>query len=259
MTTWPHASGLPVLATVPRGPESARREAVRELRTNLALMTPSFDAPSTIAVLGVDAGVGCTETAIELARAAAAGSRTVLLVDGNMRRPDVHDRLGLALTPGLSEVLLRGAELVTGLAPGGRHGVVAPCPRRPASRSTTRDGADRAPSRSGPRAGHPASRVTVIDTPPISAVADAAAIAAQCDTTVLVIDARTTSRRAVRDVLERLRQVGVMPLGDRRQHRRAVCRPPAGDLGGRPRTEVSTSGPTVTSMPVRRELPPPVR
>ncbi|HEU4841080.1 MAG TPA: CpsD/CapB family tyrosine-protein kinase, partial [Ilumatobacteraceae bacterium] len=205
-------SGMPVLATVRRGSEAARREGYRELRTNLALMTPSFDAPSTIAVLGVDVGVGCTETAIELARAAAVGSQTVLLVDADLRRPAVHDRLGLPVTPGLAEVLA-GAALTSAILaprPGGPQFQVLPAGRAldDPVMALTEHLRERVLVPATQRA-----RVTVIDTPPLSAVADAAAIAAQSDTTVLVIDARTTSRRAVRDILERLRQVGVMPLG----------------------------------------------
>ena len=174
-------------------------------------MTTAFDTPSTMAVLGVEAGVGCTHTAIELARAAAVGSHTVLLVDADIRRPAIHDRLGLPLSPGLSDVL-HGAGLVAHpLASAGEASTLSVLPAGGAP-----DDPVLALSKDlRPRVLEPAARqaaLTIVDVPPIAEVVDAAVVAAQCDTTILVI-AEDTPRRVVRHVVARLQQIGVIPLG----------------------------------------------
>jgi Mrp family chromosome partitioning ATPase len=206
-------SGLPVLTTVPRSLAAAAQESYGELRTNIALMAPADSAESsTIAVVGVHAGVGCTNTAIGLARAAALGSRPVLLIDGDLRQPAIHERLELPLAPGLAESLL-GADVVTGQqsADGTRpsfHVLTAGEQLDDPGVALTQHLRERVLEPASNRIG-----LTVIDTPPLGDLSDAAAIAVHCDTTILVMDARATSRRALREVLTRLHQVGVVPLG----------------------------------------------
>jgi Mrp family chromosome partitioning ATPase len=205
-------SGLPVLTTVPSSSAASARESYGELRTNIALMAPADSAESSsVAVVGAHAGVGCTSTAIGLARAAALGSRAVLLVDGDLRRPAIHERLELPLAPGLAEMLL-GADL-TGNQPadGTRpsfYVLTAGEQLADPGVALTQHLRERVLEPASERIG-----LTVIDTPPVGSLSDAAAIAAHCDTTILVMDARATSRRALREVLTRLHQVGVVPLG----------------------------------------------
>ena len=202
---------LPVLATVRRDTDEEAREAFRELRTNLALMTTAFETPSTVAVLGVAAGVGCTRTAIELARAASAGSQTVLLVDADMRRPAIHDRLGLPLSPGLSDVLDGAGMVEHPLATAGVLSTLSVLPRGSGARRPGTGALRGSPCRVLEPAARQAT-LTIFDVPPIAEVVDAAVVAAQCDTVILVVS-EDTPRRTVRHVVSRLRQIGVIPLG----------------------------------------------
>lgn len=62
---------------------------------------------STLGVTSCYDGEGVSTVAAELAVAAACGGdRRVLLVDGNLPRPSLADRFGVAPGPGLAEVLL---------------------------------------------------------------------------------------------------------------------------------------------------------
>jgi succinoglycan biosynthesis transport protein ExoP len=204
---------LPVLADVPSGPPELRRAAFAELRTSLALMTTALDAPSSIAVLGIAPGPGSAETAVGLARAAASASKPVLLVDANMRTPIVHQHLRLALHPGLGNVLagaaLSGRTLRTDPEASNVRVLAAGVSAADPTMAISTHLRERLLEASASRF----ASLTVINTPPAVPISDAAAIAAQCDLNLLVIDAHATSRRALRDVLDRLRQVGVMPFG----------------------------------------------
>ena len=204
-------SGLPVLATVPRWSATAGEESYQELRTNLSMLQPQQLSP-VFAVLGIEAGVGCSHTAIGLARAASLGPRPALLVDGNVRQPAIHERLDVPLRPGLTETLV-GAETIAGVRPTGEatsslYVLAAGAPLEAPAVALAQHFEDRVLTPARQRVGF-----TVVDAPPVTALADAVAIAERCDATILVIDAGQTSRRALRDVLGRLAQVGVEPLG----------------------------------------------
>jgi Mrp family chromosome partitioning ATPase len=53
----------------------------------------------------------------------------------------------------------------------------------------------------------------VVDTPACALFADALAVASHCDATIVVVDLRGTRRRALRRLIEQLRQVGANPIG----------------------------------------------
>jgi Mrp family chromosome partitioning ATPase len=59
----------------------------------------------------------------------------------------------------------------------------------------------------------PWSELVIVDTPATAFFADAIAIAAQCDVTLLVVNAQQSRRRAVRKLLAELRQVNATPIG----------------------------------------------
>ena len=204
-------TGLPILAIVRPGSGADEHEAFRELRTNLALMTQSPEAQRAIAVIGVDAGVGATNASIELALAAAAGRRLVVLVDGDLRRPELHDRLDVALSPGLSDVL--GGAVFAPMplsSTDGRPPLYVLPAGRPVddpAMALSEQFSDRVLDRAAEQ-----GWLTVVDAPPLTQGVAGAVIASRCDTTLLVV-ARSSSRQLVRRAVDRLRQVGVVPAG----------------------------------------------
>lgn len=202
-------TSLPVLAQIPPLDPEGATEAFRTLRTNLLFME-SDEHARTVAVVSPDADVGKTFTAMNLATSVAQLGVNAALVDADMRRPAVHERLGLHQAPGLSEVV-KGAPLSEIL----QH-------------SPTN--ADLAVLTAGTPPGDPAGQLggqlidkvfreladqemIVVDTPPVSMFSDALTIAFQCNATLIVLDAHKTRRRSVRQTVERLRQVNARPTG----------------------------------------------
>lgn len=108
---------LPVLASMPadraaKGPDlmigpqhnSPLIEAARGLRTNIQFY-PDADLLRLIAVTSADTGSGKTTTALCLARAFSEAKNRVLVLEADLRNPQLAVQLGLDAEPGLAEVL----------------------------------------------------------------------------------------------------------------------------------------------------------
>ena len=90
--------------------DSEFAEAVRVLYTNIVL-TASSGHPHKILVTSAESGEGTTTTAACLARTrAAAGNRTVV-VDLNLRSPNLHTVFGIPISPGITEYLSGNSSL----------------------------------------------------------------------------------------------------------------------------------------------------
>jgi capsular exopolysaccharide synthesis family protein len=201
--------GLPVLARVPKGNESETLESLRTLRTNLMFLSGAAK-PRTVAVVSANAEAGKTFVAVQLAEAAAAVDEQVVLVDADLRRPVLHDRLGLRRAPGLTAVL-QGADVAGAL----RRVRTGNSLRVLPSGSSSSD-----PSALlGARAFRSvleqlrSMRLVVVDTAPVALFADAVAVASQCDATIFVLDMKTSRKRAVRTAIETLRRGGANVVG----------------------------------------------
>jgi polysaccharide biosynthesis transport protein len=124
---------LPTLALVPK-PELSRRdgalapqdyvlerprsryaEAMREVLTGVLLRrTPEAGAPTPARVVLVTSalpGEGKSTLTVSLARVAAAEGMRVMVVDGDLRKPALHELVGLKPGAGLVEVLRREVPL----------------------------------------------------------------------------------------------------------------------------------------------------
>lgn len=85
-------------------------ESFRSLSTNIRLL--GSDSPINTLVISSSApSEGKSTVSLNLCKAAAAMGQRVLLIDADLRRPQVHVRLGLHNKQGLSNVIAMGADL----------------------------------------------------------------------------------------------------------------------------------------------------
>jgi capsular exopolysaccharide synthesis family protein len=107
---------IPALASIPqlpRRPRTARDQEValepfRILHNGLSLL-PHTGSINTVVVTSAIAGEGKTSVALGLARAAAYSEREVILVEADLRRPSLEQRLDLDRSPhGLTSALYSG-------------------------------------------------------------------------------------------------------------------------------------------------------
>lgn len=214
-------TGLPVLAALPRltmppGIELIRSshgryaEAIRGLLANVRLLR----APGALKVLLITSpgsGDGKSSTALNLAVASALSGTRTLLIDADLRRPVIAELTGLGPGPGLAEMLQGSLRLSD----------VARDPNIPNLRVVTSgkgvDGPVELLTGSGLRdviaACSAEAEFVVIDAPPALGLADALPLSVQADATLLVVDARTASRRDLIETVARLQRVGASLVG----------------------------------------------
>lgn len=218
---------VPVIATIPPIPKGHREtrpfsmdepghavsEAFRVLRTSLQFL--AFDREiRTIMVTSAGVGDGKTTTAVNLGVVMARGGSDVVVVDGDLRRSTVHDRLGIVNRSGLTSVLVGDATLTDCVRPmegvsGGAFGVLTagPTPPNP-SELISSEGMRRLIDEVSSNC-----HTVIIDTPPMLAVSDALAMAKHVDGALLVVRVRQTSGRALAAAINRIEQSDVRVLG----------------------------------------------
>jgi non-specific protein-tyrosine kinase len=180
-------------------PHSAVTEAFQSLRTSLEFSRLGKEL-TTLLVAAVDSTEEKSTAVANLAVVMAQAGDKVILVDGDLRRPQQHEIFGLSNQAGLSTWLQNG-----GAAPLQASGVeglqvlaAGPSVGNPVALLSTRRLAERlAELRAG------SVSYIIIDAPPVLAVTDAALWASQVDGVVLLINAGATKR----DQAERARQV----------------------------------------------------
>lgn len=219
---------LPIIgeiASLPRRVKSSRTTLGSSEKQSVLVYQESFDNLRTLLVLAEelkDAQVlavtsalnneGKTSVAVQLAASLArATTDRVLLVDGDMRSPDVHRVLQMPSSPGLAEVLAGESTFEDAIAGGWRENVdVLPAgrlrgvPHMLVGGNTLPDVLARARG---------AYRFVVIDTPPILAASEALVFAKAADATLLVT-MRDVSRIAqVQQAYQRLVASGANAIG----------------------------------------------
>lgn len=172
-------------------PNSAYSEALRTIRTGIALS--SADHPQrTVVVTSSVPGEGKTTTALSLAAASAASGARTLIIDCDMRQPSLHKNLSVENEAGLAEFLSgqRDLEDLVQVEPKtGLYYVLAG--KRPPS-PTDLLGSLRM-RRLLQQLGD-AFDLVVLDSPPVLAVSDALLLVRQTDTTIFVVRWEKTRR-----------------------------------------------------------------
>lgn len=224
---------LPILARVPVLPRRMRRRSkpwhmppqVREaFRTLILQLTGDEEPRRVIMITSASTGDGKTSSAINLAVSLAAAGHSTILMDFDIRKPDVARALGIAdVTPLASLLALNENQpshledfltvaplvpslkvLATGAGPSGDGALVETLNRRlPDLLAQARDLAE----------------FVVLDTAPLGEVSDALRIADEVDAIVLVTRPGNTYRvnfDVMRDLLERTNNEpeGMLMIGD---------------------------------------------
>lgn len=212
----------PILTDVPFDPEMSRHplitdpadntsrgEAFRVLRTNLQFRDLD-EPPEAVVITSSSAQEGKTSIATNLAIASAQAGLDVLLVDADLRQPEVDSLLGLEQSVGLTTVLVGRSALPESLQ---RHSsgiqvlTSGPLPPNPTevlqSETTARLFADL----------RSMFDLVIVDAPPLLPMADAAILARYSSGAVIVVRHGRTTREALDAAAARLRGVGGRILG----------------------------------------------
>jgi polysaccharide biosynthesis transport protein len=170
-------------------------ETFRALRTNLAFATLGTPV-STIVVTSAMAGEGKTTVATNLAASFAADGKRVLLIDADLRRPSIHERLDLPNDKGLTQCLLHGELNVASMSARMLQwpslwvltsGPLPPDPTAMLASASMRQLIQRLLP-SNELVGQ--LDMVVIDTPPVVGCVDAAVLAASASATLLVVNTK---------------------------------------------------------------------
>jgi succinoglycan biosynthesis transport protein ExoP len=190
--------------TVLSQPKSQFTESIRSLRTSLLLATTGRP-PKVILFTSATPSEGKTTVASNLACILSQGEARVLLIDADLRRPNVHHRFGLTGKIGLTTILAGTSTLDQAV----QHltdlpnldilpsGPVPPFP----TEMLSSDAMSALLAQAAERYTH-----IVIDSPPILSVTDAAILGRFADAVVLVIRHGKSSKnvlRRARDLLVR--------------------------------------------------------
>jgi capsular exopolysaccharide synthesis family protein len=180
-------------------------EALRSIRTNI-LSRPTVARQNTLVVTSTTRGEGKTVVATNLALALTRANQRVLLVDGDMRRPRLHEIFRLSRTPGLSDLIQnpgRAAEVAKQTSVAGLKVITAG--------SETVNPADLLGLEPVTGLFDPAGNHydwILIDSPPVREVTDACLLARGAGARVLfVLAADRVTQRAARSAVGRLQEV----------------------------------------------------
>ena len=176
-------------------------EAFRSLRTALAFSNGAASG-RVIVVTSSQPLEGKTTTASNLAIALALGGEKVLLVDADLRRPNLHKTLGIENTVGLSHLLTDQASPRDVIRDTGTSNLwvitAGQVPPNPSELLAS----DRMSALLNPV--HGWFDWVIVDTPPVLAVTDAVILAPLAAGVAFVIRSEMTPRRHVRRALETL-------------------------------------------------------
>lgn len=193
----------------PLSSHNPRVESFRVLRSNLQFV--NVDARNRVFV--VTSAVpheGKSTTACNLALILSEAGQSVLLIEGDLRRPKATSYLGLENTVGVTTVLIGRANVDEAI-----QQVKFNCDLL-ASGSPPPNPAELLQSEAMKNLLAEARlkySIVLIDAPPLLPVTDAAVLAAETDGAILVIRHGTTTREQVHNSVERLESVGARLVG----------------------------------------------
>ncbi len=186
-------------------------EAFRSLYTNIRLLSASNPIQSLV-VSSAAPGDGKSTVATQLAKTAASIGVRVLLVDGDLRNPQIHQCVGLSNKRGLSEAIATDVSLndVIQVSPGDDKLFVL---------TAGRYHAEPIKLLSSDKMQYLMEQfqaffdLVIYDSPPLVGLSDASILEANTDGLILVVNIAKTDRGAVKRALDGLRVSGASVLG----------------------------------------------
>ena len=185
-------------------------EAVRTLRDSI-LLSDLGRRPRSLLMTSATPREGKTTTAIHLAIAHSLQKRKTLLIDADLRRPSIHDRVGVPNDRGLSSIVNGEAGWRDVLQKSAAYPDLDILPAGPASR--------RAADRLGSvletllTEAEKAYDLVIVDGPPLLGFAEPLQMAAVVDGVVVITLAGQTNRNAVASVLNSLKRLKCNVIG----------------------------------------------
>jgi capsular exopolysaccharide synthesis family protein len=186
-------------------------ESYRNLRSALLYLAVDGRRPRVVLVTSAVPNEGKSTIATNLARAMALGGSKVLLVDADLRKGHIHERLNLRSKPGLNELLRQPADL----------GSFIQATDLPNFSFLSRGSVSRNPGDLflSPAFDQILAQLReqydyiLIDSSPVFAADDSSTLAPKVDGTLFVVRSRFSHARAVREALELLFQRQAKVLG----------------------------------------------
>jgi capsular exopolysaccharide synthesis family protein len=192
------------------GQVSAFEDAIRTLRDSI-LLSDLNRRPRSLLITSATPREGKSTTATHLAIAHSSQGRKTLLIDGDLRRPGLHDRFGLPNTQGLSTFASGIGEWRDSVHKSETYPDLDILTAGPASR------------RSADRLGTILDKLlteaesdydlVIVDSPPLLGFAEPLQIAAVVDGVVVIALAGHTNRNAVGSVLTSLKRLNANVIG----------------------------------------------
>ena len=190
---------------------SAFQEAFRTLNANIRLL--NIENPiNSFVISSALPGDGKSTVAAHLARAAAAMGQRVLLIDADLRCPQIHNMMGLSNQQGLSNVIIDGTPIETAIqrSPVDENlfvltsGPIPPDPTKILSSRQMQQLIQDAASNFD---------LVICDTPPLLGRADANLLTTCTNGLLLVVGLGKTEREALSLALDDLSMAGIPMLG----------------------------------------------
>ncbi len=217
VTDAPLLGGIVFDPTVTRAPlltqapfQSPRAESFRQLRTNLKFASVAGRGKSILVTSSLP-GEGKSTTAANMAIALSQAGQTVCIVDADLRRPMVHDYLGMDRNAGLTTCLIGTADVNDVLQSWGEDnlyvlasGQIPPNPSELLGSEEMKQLILRLEE---------VFDTVIIDAPPLLPVTDAAVLAEYVGGVALVVGVHTIRRQDLERSLASLRMVGATLLG----------------------------------------------
>ncbi len=195
----------------------AAREAFKRLRTNVMMALPEEEGNrcKVIGITSAQPSEGKSTVAVNLAYSLAQLGKSVILVDGDMRCPSLHDKLGIRLEPGLSDLLTKEDKVGTVVVPyKSNEGntmfniiTAGEIPGNPSELLNSKRFVTLMKMLSS------ACEYVILDLPPIDAVVDAVNASKLTDGMIVVVRENNCPRSILADCMEQLKYAKANVLG----------------------------------------------